>query len=93
MTEWGVFLVIVALIGFVVSVSTPIIKLNTKITTLIVTLENLGQSFNEVKSEMKEQKIDAVEEHEKLWNHERKQDKTLAEHEFRIKNLEGGNKQ
>lgn len=90
MNEWGVFLVIVALIGFVVSVSTPIIKLNTKITTLIVTLENLGNSFNEVKGDIKEQKLDAAEEHEKLWHHNHKQDATLNDHEYRIKTLEGG---
>ena len=41
MSEWGVFGVIVALIGFAVSIVTPIIKLNTNITKLTVTLERM----------------------------------------------------
>ena len=47
MTEWEVFGVIVALIGFVVAIGTPILKLNTSITKLIARISALDGNIDE----------------------------------------------
>ena len=41
MTEWGVFGVIVALVGLLATVTAPLIKLNGNITHLNVTLDQM----------------------------------------------------
>lgn len=48
MTEWGVVLVIVTLAGLGGAIITPILKLNTSITTLIVTMENTSESLKQL---------------------------------------------
>lgn len=52
MTEWGVFLIIVALIGFCVTVTTPIIKLNTIITKLVSTVDTLTKTVEKVSRDL-----------------------------------------
>ena len=48
MTEWEVFGVIVALIGFVVAIGTPILKLNTSITKFIARISALDVNIDEL---------------------------------------------
>lgn len=43
MGEWQVVLVIISLVGFVIGVVTPLIKLNSTITELNVTLKNTNK--------------------------------------------------
>lgn len=90
MTEWQVFGVIVALLGFVVAVVTPILKLNTSITKLTVTMESMSKDLiND-----REKSRDA---HKNIWagieaveKKNTEQDLTLSNHEQRIKVLEKG---
>ena len=88
MTEWQVFGVIVALFSFVVAVVTPILKLNTSITKLTVTMESMSKDLiNDREKSQDAHKniwagIDAVE------KKNTEQDLTLSNHEQRIKVLE-----
>lgn len=81
MNEWGVFLVISAVAGFLVAVITPITKLTQSITKLTVVVDRLG-------NDMEEQKKQSVESHNKLWSHNDDQDAKLNDHETRIQLLE-----
>ena len=78
---WEIFLGIVALIGFIISVMTPIIKLNTSITKLNVALEALQTSMNKIDN-------DNTESHRRIWNHNDNQDALIEDHEKRISNIE-----
>lgn len=88
--EWQVFGVIVALFSFVVAVVTPILKLNTSITKLTVTMESMSKDLiND-----REKSRDA---HKNIWagieaveKKNTEQDLTLSNHEQRIKVLEKG---
>lgn len=90
MTEWQVFGVIVALLGFVVAVVTPILKLNTSITKLTVTMESMSKDLINDREKSRDAHkniwagIDAVE------KKNTEQDLTLSNHEQRIKVLEKG---
>lgn len=87
--EWQVFGVIVALLGFVVAVVTPILKLNTSITKLTVTMESMSKDLINDREKSRDAHkniwagIDAVE------KKNTEQDLTLSNHEQRIKVLEG----
>ena len=81
MSEWGVFGVVVALIGFLVSIITPIIKLNTNITKLTVTLERIDK-------DVESQKNSSHEAHRRLWAKNEEQDTRLNDHEKRLSLVE-----
>lgn len=81
MTEWGVFLVIVALASFVIAIVTPLLKLNTTITKLISKIDVLGKDFDEM--ELKNHRA-----RERIWQHNEKQDDAIDNHEIRITSLE-----
>lgn len=81
MTEWEVVGVIVVLVGLVAAFVGPIIRLNTNITKLTVTMERLAKDMDV----MQENSHDA---HKRLWDHNDEQDKTLNDHETRISTLE-----
>lgn len=87
MTEWNVFLVIGAILGFLISVITPIIKLNGCITELTTNVKALTKSLDEYKTSNKEQ-------HTRIWKELESHDTTLDRHETRLMILEskGGNK-
>lgn len=78
---WEIFLGIVALVGFIVTVMTPIIKLNTSITKLNVALEALQSSMNKIEN-------DNTESHRRIWNHNDSQDALIENHEKRISDIE-----
>lgn len=81
MTEWGVFLVIAALVSFIVAIITPMIKLNTTITKLTIKLDHLEKVFTEsVRHTTKAT--------ERLWSKNDEQDKILGDHERRIQHIE-----
>lgn len=81
MTEWGVFLVIASLVGFLAAVLPPIIKLNTSITKLTVTMDMLNSDMRELTSKNSDS-------HFRLWEHNEKQDALIADHDKRIHSLE-----
>ena len=81
MTEWGVVAVIIALVGLVASIATPIIKLNGSITRLTVSLDKLIKDSDE-------QRRHSRETHQRLWDKTEEQDRALCDHEARITTLE-----
>lgn len=81
MNEWGVFLVIVALVGFVASIYKPIVTLNNNITELTVTMKNLGEDLRKLEASNHDG-------HKRLWDKSAEQDETLSNHETRITLLE-----
>lgn len=81
MSEWGVFGVIVALFGFAVAIITPIIRLNTNITTLTVTLERMDK-------DVEGQKKSSHEAHRRLWEKNEEQDTRINDHEKRLSLVE-----
>lgn len=58
-----------------------VLKLNSSITKLTVTMERLVQ-------DMREQKSNSHDAHKRLWEHNEEQDAKLLNHETRINNLE-----
>ena len=81
MTELEVFGVIAALIGFAISIGSPIVKLNTSITRLIDRLNNMDDNMDELT-------VRNSKSHERLWRHNEEQDDRLHDHETRITILE-----
>lgn len=81
MTEWGVFGVIVALVGFAAAIVTPIIKLNTNITRLTVTIENILREQESAKSANGKS-------HDRIWKELEEHGGQLGEHENRITKIE-----
>lgn len=85
MTEWGVFAVIAALVGFTVAIVTPIIKLNTNITRLTVTIENILREQESAKSANGKS-------HDRIWKELEEHGGQLYDHETRITKIEERNK-
>jgi cell division protein FtsL len=81
MDEWTVVGVIVVLFGLMVSVVTPLLKLNTSITQLTCAVSVLQKNIEGLTTKNSES-------HTKLWEHNSKQDSMLADHETRIKIIE-----
>lgn len=79
--SWEIFLGIVALVGFIASVSGPMINLNTSITRLNDSVENLHKSIEKLDE-------DNEKDHVRIWKHNDEQDKEMEDHEKRIKAIE-----
>lgn len=81
MGEWGVYLVIASLVGFLATVIPPIIKLNTSITKLTVTMDNITDDLKGLTERNRNG-------HERLWDKNNEQDARISDHETRIGRLE-----
>ena len=81
MTEWGVVVVIIALVGLIAAVVGPIVKLNTTITRLTVVIGKMEGDFDKLTTKN-------TESHGRLWDKNEEQDKKLEDHEKRINILE-----
>ena len=79
--EWTVVAVIIALVGLVVSVLTPAIRLNTSVTKLSTLVDNLNAELGAMESSNSEA-------HRRLWNELEGQKSTVSGHETRITLLE-----
>lgn len=75
MTEWGVVLVLVTLLGFITGIITPLIKLNTAIVRLTDAVETLHkdmESMSESNSKTHGRIFELLDEHDnKLDDHEK----------------------
>lgn len=91
--EWTTVTVIIALVGLIVTVTTPLIRLNSNITRLTVILDGIKAELEEQKKALSAQKADSRESHRRLWAHNDEQDNTLNDHETRIRVLEQQNKE
>ena len=88
MNEWGVVTVLTALVGLFFTVGKPIINLNKTMTTLNVNVEHNSHELTELKNDFKSQRESAHESHQRLWEHNSKQDEKLQDHETRLGILE-----
>lgn len=91
--EWTTVTVIIAIVGLIATVTTPMIKLNSNITRLTVILDNINAELEEQKKALSAQKAESRESHRRLWAHNDEQDNTLNDHETRIRVLEQQNKE
>lgn len=78
---WEIFLGIVALVGFVVSIATPLMKLSKTMTELNVNMQNLNQAMQTLTA-------NNTESHRRIWAHNDEQDEKLENHEKRITKIE-----
>ena len=78
---WEIFLGIVALIGFIISIVTPLMKLSKTMTELNVNMKNLNSSMNTLS-------VNNTESHRRIWEHNEEQDSKLENHENRITKIE-----
>lgn len=79
---WEIFLGIVVLVSFLVTVGKIVASLIKALTELTMTVKELSAKFDE-----SEKKKD--ESHKKIWSHEGIQDKWLRNHENRLHDLDG----
>lgn len=78
---WEIFLGIVALVGFCVTIATPLMKLSKIMTELNVNMQNLNQAMNTLTA-------NNTESHRRIWAHNEEQDEKLENHEKRITKIE-----
>ena len=81
MSEYGVIVIVVAMITTAITIMAPIIKLNTTITRLIVKLDNLGADMDELEKHTHESP-------RRIWEKNDEQDGKLADHETRLQVIE-----
>lgn len=79
---WEIFLGIVALFGFIVTVVKTILPLTNAVTLLT---EEMKEMSEDIKA-MNEKKTEA---HKRLWEHNEEQDKRLDAHALRLHDLDG----
>lgn len=82
MTDWDIVKDIVVLIGLIVTVTAPLLKLNTSITQLKALLDSV------VKQVQDNDRSNSAS-HKRLWEHNEEQDETLQRHEQRLHDLDG----
>lgn len=82
MDEWVIFKDIVVIVGLVITVTTPLLKLNTSITELKTLLESVMKKVETLDNNNNES-------HRRLWEHNTEQDKVLQNHEQRLHDLDG----
>ena len=81
MTEWGVFGVVVALVGFLAAVGGPLVKLNGTITRLTVAVDALQRALDKQDAENRTS-------HKVFYDRLDGHDRQLAGHDARLKHLE-----
>lgn len=82
MTDWDIVKDIVVLAGLIMTVTTPLLKLNTSITQLKALLDSVAKQVQENDKSNSSS-------HKRLWEHNEEQDETLQRHEQRLHDLDG----
>lgn len=82
MTDWDIVKDIVVLAGLIITVTTPLLKLNSSITQLKALLDSVAKQVQE------NDKSNSAS-HKRLWEHNEEQDETLQRHEQRLHDLDG----
>lgn len=82
MTDWDIVKDIVVLAGLIMTVTTPLLKLNTSITQLKALLDSVAKQVQE------NDKSNSAS-HKRLWEHNEEQDETLQRHDQRLHDLDG----
>ena len=78
---WEIFLGIVALVGFIISIATPLMKLSKTMTELNINMQNLNKAMNVLTA-------NNTESHRRIWQHNEEQDEKIENHEKRITKIE-----
>ena len=78
MIDWKTLAVI---LGIIVSIVTPIIKLTSTISKLTTIVDNLQKSVSDIT-------VKNTESHKRIWDKEEEQDKVIGDHEIRIRMTE-----
>ena len=84
MTQWEVFLAIVAILGFCVT----IFKISSYFNRLDSTIATLNGSISVLNKAVDEIAKKNTESHKRLWDHNEEQDKRISDHEARIRKME-----
>ena len=82
MDEWLIFKDIVVIVGLIITVTTPLLKLNTSITELKTLLESVVKKVETIDS-------NNTNSHRRLWEHNPEQDRVGQTHERRLDDLDG----
>lgn len=82
MDEWLIFKDIVVIVGLIITVTTPLLKLNTSITELKTLLESVVKKVETIDN-------NNTNSHRRLWEHNTEQDQVLQNHERRLHDLDG----
>lgn len=82
MTDWDIVKDTVVLVGLIITVTTPLLKLNTSITQLKSLLDSV------VKQVQDNDRGNSTS-HKRLWEHNEEQDEILHNHEMRLHDLDG----
>lgn len=82
MTDWDIVKDTVVLVGLIITVTTPLLKLNTSITQLKSLLDSV------VKQVQDNDRSNSTS-HKRLWEHNEDQDEILHNHEMRLHDLDG----
>lgn len=78
---WEIFLGIAALITFILTITGPMLKLNTSITKLNDSVDVIKSALDRIEKENENN-------HKKIWEHNDEQDEIIAEHSRKINNIE-----
>ena len=79
--EWQIVTVIIALVGLGATVTKPIMNLTNTLAKLNHTCQNLEERMEKFENKNSDS-------HGKLWEHNKKQDEKIADHDKRISTLE-----
>ncbi|MBM6830027.1 hypothetical protein H9X85_10710 [Anaerotignum lactatifermentans] len=79
---WDIVAGIIALAAFIITVVKTIIPLTNAVTKLTENIISISGSVDEIKKKKKE-------EHQRIWDHNRRQDGMLQNHEQRLHELDG----
>lgn len=79
--SWEIFLGIVVLVGFCITIATPLMKLSKIMTELNVNTQNLSQAMSTLTA-------NNTESHRRIWAHNNEQNEKLENHEKRITTIE-----
>lgn len=79
--SWEIVVGLIALVGFIMTITTPILKLNTSINQLNFSIDSMRESLNRLDKGNTEQ-------HKRLWDYNEKQDTKIKNHEKRINTIE-----
>lgn len=81
MERYDVVIIVLGLLTTAIAIGAPVLKLNSTITKLGVTIDILIRDVQELEVHNRES-------HKRIWNHNNEQDETLADHECRLQVIE-----
>ena len=88
MGEWDVVTVIIAIVGLIVTVAVPLNKNTSAMTSLREQLSSLAKQLDEEKQALDDMREKSAKKHGEIFGQLDEHEKTLGDHEHRIKDLE-----